>query len=97
MATRAQEIVNGCLSRAEADEPLFVLMGRDPHAPMLVRDWAFRRADHIAKGLRPEADRAKVTEALALAEKMEVWNLAYRERLAEQGKLKLDPETGIKK
>lgn len=64
-----------CYAAADPDEPMFVLLGRDPLAPMLVRLWAFMR------GLRrPHADpriRAheaeKQAEAESCAADMERW------------------------
>ncbi len=32
--------------KAEPDEPMFVLLARDPHAPVLVRLWADLRKVH---------------------------------------------------
>lgn len=54
-----------CLNKAAAGEPLFVLRAKDPHAPMAVRHWAAMAHGHH----EPE----KIDEALALADKMEVW------------------------
>jgi hypothetical protein len=53
-----------CYANAEPDEPMFVLLGRDEHAPALVRAWASMR-----KGMN-EAP-AKVQEALNCAKAME--------------------------
>ena len=58
-----------CYANAEGDEPMFVLLGRDRHAPHLVREWAWLRR---ARG----EDPAKVTEALRCADAME----AFRRR-----------------
>jgi len=53
-----------CYANAEPDEPIFVLLGRDRHAPSLVRLWALLRS---AEG----EDEAKVSEALACAAAMD--------------------------
>jgi hypothetical protein len=46
-----------CYANAEPDEPIFVLLGRDKHAPTLVWLWAsLRELDDLE-------DPAKVTEA----------------------------------
>lgn len=52
-----------CYANAEPDEPMFVLLGRDKHAPLLVALWA---------GLRSidGEDPAKLHEALRCAEGM---------------------------
>lgn len=58
-------------AKALPDEPLFVLMGRDPDAPMLVRLWASIRA---RSGEVPE----KVAEALQCANAMDDWREGVR-------------------
>jgi hypothetical protein len=62
---------------AERDEPLFVLLARDPDAPGLVEVWASVRE---ARGENP----AKVAEARACAEAMRAWRLARRGLAARQ-------------
>lgn len=58
-----------CYENAEPDEPMFVLLARDRHAPALIRIWAERRD---AEG----EDPAKVNEALACARDMEEWRMS---------------------
>lgn len=47
-----------CYANAEPDEPMFVLLGRDKHAPLLVHLWALMRhadgedAEKIAEAIR---------------------------------------------
>lgn len=53
-----------CYAKAEPDEPVFVLLGRDRHASFLVRLWAVQRR---AEG----EDPAKVLEAMECADAME--------------------------
>jgi hypothetical protein len=53
-----------CYANAAPDEPMFVLLGRDRHAPGLVRLWALLRA-------RDGEDDEKVAEALACAGAMD--------------------------
>jgi hypothetical protein len=55
-----------CYANAENDEPMFVLLGRDGHAPQLVELWAGQRADE-------GEDPAKVEEALKCAKAMRKW------------------------
>lgn len=54
-----------CYEKADPDEPMFVLLGRDPNAPILVRMWAQMREDREG--------RDKIQEALACADAMEEW------------------------
>lgn len=53
-----------CYANAEPDEPMFILLGRDPLAGALVRLWAETR-----RGMGE--DPAKVAEALACANAMD--------------------------
>lgn len=55
-----------CYDRAEGDEPMFVLLARDPLAPDVVRTWADAYEE---RGGNPE----KVAEARACANEMERW------------------------
>lgn len=62
-----------CYKNALPDEPMFVLLARDPMAPMLVQNWANARNELIAKGEKPLEDRALVEEALQCAAEMRAW------------------------
>ena len=66
MATKAEELASGCLSRVADDEPLFVLRAQDRCAPKIVRAWA---SFAFSQG----APVAKVEEARDLADRMEAW------------------------
>lgn len=55
-----------CYANADPDEPMFILLGRDPLAPLLVRRWAELRQ-------RDGEDPKKVGEACACADAMEAW------------------------
>lgn len=55
-----------CYQRAAPDEPMFVLLARDPLAPIVVRLWADLRA-HLS------GNPSKVLEARECAETMDVW------------------------
>ena len=64
MSTKANPSkISDCYANAAPDEPMFVLLGRDKHAPQLVECWA---------GLRigQSEDPAKVEEALKCAKAM---------------------------
>jgi hypothetical protein len=71
MGTKNNPGTFDCWANAEPDEPMFVLLGRDPDAPPLVRRWAHERE---ARG----EDAAKVTEAMACADAMETWRKERR-------------------
>lgn len=85
MGTKLQELRNGCFGKAMDDEPMFVLLSRDPAAPKFVRDWADQREEEINAGKRPPGDRAQVSEARITANDMEQWRRendgAWREGL----------------
>lgn len=55
-----------CYFNAKPDEPMFILLGRDPFAPQLVELWATLR---LLKG----EDPAKVAEAQDCAASMRDW------------------------
>lgn len=55
-----------CYANAKPDEPMFILLGRDKHAPDLVRRWAMERG-------RSGEDPVKVQEALDCAAAMEAY------------------------
>ena len=55
-----------CYANADPDEPMFVLLGRDPFAPKLVDEWAASRAID-------GEDMAKVQEAFKCADMMRAW------------------------
>lgn len=75
MGTKANPGECDCYARALLDEPLFTLLGRDRHAPALVRKWTVERYDEILAGERSSNDLKVVQEALALADAMEEWRL----------------------
>jgi hypothetical protein len=66
MGTKNSPGTFDCYVNAEPDEPMFVLLARDEHAPELVLEWAGRRE---ALGESPE----KVAEARACADAMSRW------------------------
>lgn len=76
MGTKLQELRDGCFHAAMDDEPMFVLLARDPAAPGLVRNWARQREDQIIRGSRPASDMGKVNEARQCADRMERWREA---------------------
>lgn len=52
-----------CYHNADPDEPMFILLGRDKHAPLLVKLWADLRA-------MEGEDHMKVCEAIQCATNM---------------------------
>lgn len=66
MGTKNNPGAYDCYQRAEPDEPLFVLLARDPMASVLVDLWASLR-DHLA------GNPSKVLEARECAQAMRDW------------------------
>lgn len=62
-----------CYAAAKLDEPMFVLLARDPQAPSRVRDWADVREGQVRRGERPSSDMDKVREARECANSMATW------------------------
>lgn len=62
-----------CYGNALPDEPMFILLARDPRAPKLVEMWAHQRMTDIENGDRPESDMGMVREARDCAEAMRQW------------------------
>lgn len=73
MGTKLQELRSGCFAAAMDDEPMFVLLARDPHAPAQVRSWADQRELDVQEGRKPASDMDKVNEARQCADNMEQW------------------------
>lgn len=67
------EYSESCLNKARDDERLFVLLARDPAAPVAIRAWVKERI-RLGKNV---PDDAQVIEALDCADRME------RERVAQ--------------
>lgn len=78
MATKNNPGQFDCYKSAHPDEPMFVLLGRDRHAPTLVRIWALLRA-------REKEDEAKLAEAFKCADAMDAFaiGLGKNPRLTE--------------
>ncbi len=66
MGTKNNPSAWDCYKAANPDEPMFVLLGRDPSAGLLVRLWARIREQ------RGE-DPAKIAEALVVADQLDAW------------------------
>lgn len=85
MGTKSSPGSFDCYDRALPDEPMFVILGRDPTAPILVEAWARMRKTDIDTGERPQSDMAMVTEATKLASDM------YRWREKNEGRWRTPP------
>lgn len=62
-----------CYGAALPDEPMFVMLARDPDFFRLVHAWATRRGQDVRSGVRPQSDMALVAEAEACAFEGERW------------------------
>lgn len=75
-----------CYTNAEPDEPLFVLLARDPIAPGVILEWAHRReqrmrdAAEAGEGTAAEVliEMDQISEARACAHQMEKWRSENR-------------------
>lgn len=86
-----------CYANADADEPMFIFLGRDPDAAKIVRQWAYDRMDAIAAGKKPIAAISKAKEALICADALENWitsgKEAERRKRVEEAKKAKEDET----
>lgn len=73
MGTKNNPGTFDCYANALPDEPLFVLLARDPDFARLVMKWSLRRGADIACGLRPETDWQMVIEAQTAASAGQKW------------------------
>ena len=78
-----------CYDAAEPNEPMFILLGRDRDAAIVVKLWGMLRLQQISLGLRPETDRTQVAEALRCATEMEIWH-REKETVAKVSALEFD-------
>lgn len=62
-----------CYQNALPDEPMFILLARDPNFYEDVTRWARRRGLAIDCGERPQSDSAMVNEATECAEDGQLW------------------------
>jgi hypothetical protein len=63
MGSKAEPGKFDCYANALPDEPMFILLARDPDFHRLVMKWARRRSQDIQCGLRPDSDMTMVAEA----------------------------------
>lgn len=67
-----------CYGNAEPDEPMFILLARDPAAPATLEKWIEYRQGLIELGLKPETDRPMLVEARQCALDMRAWRKKNR-------------------
>ena len=75
MGTKTNPGKFDCYASALTDEPVFVLLARDPDFFRLVTKWGKRRLQDIRCGERPSTDMAMVEEAFKCAQAGERWRL----------------------
>ncbi len=73
MGTKNDPGTFDCYANAHPDEPMFILLGRDPMAGTIVRNWARHRA-------QLGEDPVKVQEALDCADAMDKWAISLGKR-----------------
>lgn len=73
MGTKNEPGQFDCYANAEPDEPMFILLARDPLAPLMVEIWAQLRAEAST-----EDDQALIEEAQECADSMREWRGANR-------------------
>lgn len=71
MGTKEKPGAFDCYANAKPDEPMFVLLARDPMAPVLVRLWADLRERELGNPI-------KVHEARTCAVDMDRWRLRQK-------------------
>jgi hypothetical protein len=79
-----------CYTKAHGDEPMFVLLGRDPMAGALVRQWIIRRRFY-------GEDKAKLAEAVSCASALDKWAETLGKRPQPDGfeRMKAPPEQAV--
>lgn len=67
-----------CYANAHPDEPMFVLLGRDPLAPSLVTLWAQARDTMADARPDPGREREKIAESMTCIDAMKQWLYEHR-------------------
>ena len=68
MGTKSEPGRFDCYGKAAVDEPIFVLLARDPAAPELIRAW-------VRKHQELGTDGMKLMEAMSVADSMEHYRM----------------------
>lgn len=66
----------GCLGKADDDEPIFVLRAQDVFAPSLVESWAMR-----VRRLDPDAEKSR--SAYKVADAMLKWQANHKTKVPD--------------
>lgn len=102
MGTKNNPGIYDCYANAEPDEPIFILLGRDSHAPAAVLKWADDREILVEAGLKPTSDRAMVIDARECAQAMIAYSIKkmtdreITERTLERGKMSVSLDDQVK-
>ncbi len=73
MGTRRNPGRFDCYLNAKEDEPMFILLARDPIAPLIIELWCFYRSLLVWSKIKPKTDLEMVAEARMCAEEMTKW------------------------
>lgn len=73
MGTKSNPGDFDCYAKALPDEPMFILLARDPMAPIVVREWAADREAKVRIGTHPVSDFKKAVMARICAANMVAW------------------------
>lgn len=71
MSTKNHPSIFNCYKAALPDEPMFVMLARDPAAPATLRYWVEQR--RLLGKVATEDDQERIAEAIGLAYRMENW------------------------
>lgn len=93
MGTKLKPGKFDCYSNAEPDEPMFILLARDPVAPAVLEKWIEYRGGLIELGIKPESDRAMLREARECLQAMEEWRAKNRPPLPTPASLSSQDQT----
>jgi hypothetical protein len=84
MGTKNNPSAFDCYANANPDEPMFILLARDPAAPHALVYWIGLRNKLIEMGLKPREDVKMLSEAAVLAGEMTSWRHRNRRPSGEQ-------------
>lgn len=89
METKAHPSLTGCLANALPDEPMFILLARDPDAGPTIQFWAERRARRQVENPTIElaGDAEKIVSAVEDIDTFRAW------RAANEGRWRGHPPT----
>lgn len=76
MGTKNNPGAYDCYAAAAPDEPMFILLARDPLAPVLVEIWATLRESHGCADHPERSHSSKIAEARECAQAMRRYRLS---------------------